>query len=114
MEDVTSEIKKIKNSKKYKDIKKSLLKALRDNGSETEFYVDLIDDYMNLYINKTLLFKDIEKRGVIVEYDNGGGQKGSRKNDSVAEHYKTNEKMTNLLSKLGIDPSKNGGDDVEL
>lgn len=39
----------------------------------------MIADYMAMYVTKTLLIADIQKRGTIVEYNNGGGQSGYKK-----------------------------------
>lgn len=96
------EVEKIKKSKHYKDIRKSLLLQLDINGTEGEHFKDLVEDYMAMYCTKRLLQTDIENRGTLVEYDNGGGQKGRKKNDSIDMFNKTNAQMLKLLAELGI------------
>ena len=52
----------------------------------------------------------------MVTYDNGGGQKGTKKNDSIDQRIKVNGQMLKILDSLGIKPTGNylGGDDDEL
>ncbi len=52
------------------------------------------------------LIKDINERGVSVRYDNGGGQHGHKKNDSIAELHRTNNQMLKILSDLGLKASE--------
>ncbi|MBE0452009.1 MAG: RNA polymerase subunit sigma-70, partial [Clostridia bacterium] len=63
---------------------------------------DLAADYLSLWDIKTKLIEDIEKRGVSVKYNNGGGQTGYKKNESVSELLKVNQQMLKLLGDLGI------------
>lgn len=107
---------KILRSKKAKKIKEDMIDQLERSGFDTEFNRDLLDDYMDMYVTKQLLVEDIRKRGVRVEYDNGGGQKGIKKNDSVEQRLKVNAQMLKLLNELHLTPSEmDGGDpDEEL
>lgn len=86
-----------------KEIKKDLMAqlALRDLHTQS-YYVSLVDDYISLWRVKNNLIKDIEERGVSVRYDNGGGQHGYKKNDSVGELTRLNRQMLSLLSELGL------------
>ena len=93
-----------KRSPGYKDITRDLVDQLERNGTFGQHYQDLVMDYMDLWVTKSLLVRDIEDRGVIVDYDNGGGQKGSKKNESVELRIKVNAQMLKLLSELGIKP----------
>lgn len=102
--------KKYLESELYREIKNDLLDQLDRNGTTGKYYVDLVCDYMDLWITKCLLVEDIQERGVSVEYDNGGGQKGRKKNDSVEQRIKVNAQMLKLLSELGIKPTQTGGD----
>lgn len=114
---ITKSEKYLKFKKKpiYKIIRKDILDQLERNGTIGKYYEDLIEDYMDMWIIKTLLVEDIQNRGVSVKYDNGGGQTGFKKNDSVDQKLKTNAQMVNLLEKLGIKPSTSSdGDGDEL
>ena len=87
---------------KKTDIKKDLLDQLEDKGILGSMYSDLVNDYMNLWEIKNSLIKDIKERGVSCVYNNGGGQSGYKKNDSIAELNKTNAQMLKILSELGL------------
>lgn len=107
-------VKDLKESFLYIAIKKDLLNQLKLNGNDTEYYRDLVQDYMDMWITKSLLSIDIRSRGVVVIYNNGGGQKGKKKNESIAEFTKTNMQMLKLLQELGITSKNAGGDEDEL
>lgn len=56
----------------------------------------------------------IQKRGTIVEYNNGGGQSGYKKNEAVDMFNKTNAQMLKLLSELGLKANATiGGGDFD-
>lgn len=108
----SEEVKRITRSKTYKEIEKDLRDQLEANGTFGKFFEDMISDYMAMYVTKTLLTEDIQKRGTIVQYNNGGGQSGFKKNESVDMFNKTNAQMLKLLSELGLKASAaiGGGD----
>lgn len=110
------DVKRITRTKKYREIENDLRQQLKENGTAGKFFEDMIDDYMAMYVTKTLLVEDIQKRGTIVEYNNGGGQSGMKKNESVDMFNKTNAQMLKLLSELGLKANAvlGGGDDDEL
>lgn len=102
---------------KKADIRKDLLDQLERNGVYGKFYIDLVDDYMALWDIKNKLIADIKHRGVTVTWNNGGGQCGSKKNDSVGELHKTNAQMLRILNDLGLKATKTeppGGDNEEM
>lgn len=96
------DVKRITRTKKYKEIESDLRQQLKENGTYGNFFDDMIDDYMAMYVTKTLLIEDIQKRGTIVTYNNGGGQSGMKKNESVEMFNKTNAQMLKLLAELGL------------
>ncbi len=112
----SEDVKQITRTKKYKEIEKDLRQQLEANGTYGKFFDDMIDDYMAMYVTKTLLTEDIQKRGTIVEYNNGGGQRGMKKNEAVDMFNKTNAQMLKLLAELGLKAGAilGGGDDDEL
>ncbi len=91
-----------------KEIKADLLEQLERNGMIGKYYIDLVDDYMEMYDIENKLLEDIKLRGVSVEYNNGGGQQGQKRNDSVDMLLKTNKQMISILDALGIKPSMDG------
>lgn len=107
----------LEKSEKYQKLRDSLVKQVSDsNGNIQEYYLDMIDNYMSLWTTSKALQEDIRTRGVTVKWDNGGGQKGVKKNDSIAELNKTILQMTKLLESLGLKPSDlvSGSDGDEL
>lgn len=105
-----------RKEKKYYEIRTDLLDQLERNGTFGEYYIDLIEDYMSLYETKNMLKKDILKRGVTVTYNNGGGQSGVKKNDSIEQLLKVNTQMIKILDAIGIKavPEYGCDDDDEL
>lgn len=103
-----------KRTKLYKKIRSDLLDQLERKGIYGKQFEDLVEDYMSLWIIKNMLINDIESRGVSVIYNHGGGQKGYKKNDSIAELNKTNGQMLKLLNELGIKVTVAESEDDEL
>lgn len=95
--------KKVDNLRKA--IEKDLKAQLKKNGTTGKYYLDLVDDYMRLWDIKNSLFSDISDRGVVTPYNNGGGQSGTKQNDSVFSVLKVSDRMTKILDNLGIKPS---------
>lgn len=110
---VSTKVKEYLQSELYKEIKQDLLDQLERNGTVGKYYTDLVNDYMDMWVTKCLLVDDIQQRGVNVNYDNGGGQKGRKKNDSVEQRIKINAQMLKLLDALGIKPSQDGDGDED-
>ena len=72
---------KIKKTKAYKTIRKSLLDQLERGGNDLPHFTDLVEDYMKMYIIKEMANDDIMERGTYVEWRNSDTQYGSKKND---------------------------------
>ena len=49
-----------------------------------------------------MLQDDIDTRGVSVYWNNGGGQEGHKKNESISELLKVNKPLLTALYDLGI------------
>lgn len=96
---------------KKTDIKKDLIDQLERNGVYGSHYLDLINDYMALWEIKNKLIRDIKERGVSIKWNNGGGQEGFKKNDSIAELNKTNAQMLKILSELNLKAGSSGSAD---
>ncbi len=109
-----STIRGLKQTKKYRAIRKDLLDQLERNCTTGCYYTDLVEDYMEMWITKELAIADIHRRGLVVTYDNGGGQSGKKKNDSVDSQIKLNAQMLKILAEMGIKPSQGDGDGDEL
>ena len=99
---------------KRSEIKKDLLDELERNGTVGKYYTDLVDDYMTLWDTKNLLKADVKERGAVVEYVSKNGTINKRKNESVGELVKVNDRMVKLLEALGITPDGAVNDDDEM
>lgn len=98
---------------KRKAIYDGLLTQLERNHTSTDYYRNLVEDYMALYDAKTKLIADIKRRGVTVEVVSKFGT-NTKKNDSVGELVKVNAQMLKLLSELGIKPAQDYGPEDAL
>lgn len=96
--------KNYKATKEYREIKDSLIEQLVIHGNDTKFFLDLVQDYMSLWVIKNKLIDDINERGVVCMYQNGKDQWGHKKNDSVSELNKVNAQMLKVLQSLKIEP----------
>ena len=54
---------KIKKTKAYKTIRKSLLDQLERGGNDLPHFKDLVEDYMKMYVIKEMANDDILERG---------------------------------------------------
>ena len=106
-------VKNLKLTRLYKTIRKDLLNQLERNCTTGQYYFDLVEDYMAMWTAKNMAIEDIQRRGIVVTYENGGGQSGMKKNDSVEIQIKLNAQMLKILSELGIKPSQGGGEGDE-
>ena len=91
-----------------------MLDELERNGTVGKYYTDLVDDYMTLWDTKNLLKADVKERGAVVEYVSNNGTINKRKNESVGELVKVNDRMVKLLEALGITPDGAVNDDDEM
>ena len=104
-----------KKSKKYRDIKNSLLETLEKSNNNTPYFVNLVEDYMSFFETKEQAKSEIEDKGVMIEYQNGKNQNGYKKNDMIEVILKVNAQMIKILDKLGINIDGDlGFDDDEL
>lgn len=93
----------MKDGKLRGRIEKAIIDQLKETHKyEYAHYQDLVNDYMKMWDFKTMLQEDIIERGVSVHWNNGGGQEGYKKNDSVGELLKVTTQMLKILYDLGI------------
>lgn len=105
--------KKDENNEKYKELEEYLKEQLITNNNYNKVTIELVQKYIHYTRIEDKLIKDIDKRGVNVKWDNGGGQKGVKRNDSIQESVKVDAQKLKILDKLGIKPpeSKSDGDE---
>lgn len=96
------QVKELIASEKYIHIKRDLEAQLKANDMEVSFYIDLVADYMDLWVTKMRLINTIHSKGIMTRYDHGGGQKGTKKNDAIDMLLRVNKQMLFILSELNI------------
>ena len=85
-----------------KRIKEDLLSKLEYSGCFGEYYLDLIEHYMELVDIKEKLQADIRKNGLRMEVLNGNGVLTTKSNESVERLVKVSGQMMKILSELGL------------
>lgn len=91
-------------------IKNNLIDNLKEKGTNTPVFLDLVDRYMQMWITCRKLELDIQNRGVSTETSSG-----FKKNESVPLLVNVNKQMLIILDKLNLNASSNkpvGGIDV--
>ena len=85
-----------------KAMRESLLNQLRLQNKTSDFYTDLVNDYVDYWGIKKKLIADIRKRGVRYETVNGNGIKVEKPNESVTNLPKITAAMLKILSDLNL------------
>ncbi len=92
------------------NIKASLLAQLAANGTNSEYFLDLVNDYCELWDIKQRLISDIAERGVVYMDKSSVGVEMQKNNPSVKELLNTNRQMLAILEKLKIDAAAAAAD----
>lgn len=85
-----------------KEVQNSLLEQLRLQNKISDFYVDLVNDYMDYWTLKKKLITDIRKKGLRYETVNGNGIKVEKPNESVTNLPKITAAMLKILNDLNL------------
>ena len=84
------------------EIKESLLEQLRLQNKTSDFYLDLVSDYMDYWSLKKKLITDIRKKGIRYETVNGNGIEVEIPNESVTNLPKITTAMLKILNDLNL------------
>lgn len=85
-----------------KEMRDSLLKQLRLQNKTSDFYEDLVNDYMDYWSLKKKLIADIRKKGLRYETVNGNGLTVEKPNESVNNLPKITAAMLKILNDLNL------------
>ena len=85
-----------------KQMRGSLNKQLRLQGKTSEFYKDLVEDYLYYWSLKKKLIKDIKDKGIRYSAKNGNGIEVEKANESVVNLQKTTATMLKILNDLNL------------
>lgn len=84
------------------EIKESLLEQLRLQNKTSDFYLDLVSDYMDYWSLKKKLITDIRKKGIRYDTVNGNGIKVEKPTESVTNLPKITTAMLKILNDLNL------------
>ena len=85
-----------------KEIRSSLLEQLRLQNKTSEFYQDLVNDYIAYWKIKKKLISDIKKYGIRYKALNGNGFEVEKPNESVTNLPKITTTMLKILNDLNL------------
>ena len=85
-----------------KEMKKSLLDQLRLQNKTSDFYTDLVNDYIDYWSIKKKLISDIRKNGLRYKLINGNGIEVEKPNESVTNLPKITAAMLKILNDLNL------------
>lgn len=94
-------VEKLKRSTRYKNLKTALTDDLKAAGMNRLPYTDMVEQYMDLWLQLQLLNEDVIQRGVQIPYRNGSNQEGVTDNKSVNIAIRVGARMDNILTSLG-------------
>ena len=81
-----------------KEVQDSLLEQLRLQNKTSDFYEDLVNDYMDYWTLKKKLIADIRKKGIRYSTINGNGIEVEKPNESVTNLPKITAAMLKILN----------------
>ena len=85
-----------------KEMRDSLLEQLRLQNKTSDFYEDLVNDYMDYWSLKKKLIADIKRKGLRYETVNGNGITVEKPNESVNNLPKITAAMLKILNDLNL------------
>lgn len=85
-----------------KEVRASLLEQLRLQNKTSEFYEDLVNDYMTYWSLKKKLTTDINKKGLRYKTINGNGIEVEKANEFVINLPKITTAMLKILNDLNL------------
>lgn len=120
--DAAAVAKNLRKTNRYKNLRQALIDDLENAGINRLPYTDMVEQYMDLWVQLQLLNSDIAERGVQIPYQNGSTQKGVTDNKSMNAAIRVGARMDDILATLGYkDRAKKqsaltsgGGEDDEL
>lgn len=101
---------KIKRNK----IQCALISQLERSGHFGEYYLDLIDHYMELVDLKELLHNDIKTQGIRIQGFNSKGEPIEKPNESVSNLVKVSQQLLKILTDLDLKAPRESDEDDAL
>lgn len=83
-------------------IRQTLLDQLKAAGRDTAVNRELVEDYVSLWAMKQWAIHDLQVRGPVITYNNGGGQSGTKVNPSLEHRVSLSKQMMEILKLLDL------------
>ena len=99
---------------KRNKIKRDLIDQLERSGHFGEYYLDLIDHYMELIDLKELLQNDIKSQGIRIQGFNLKGQLVEKPNESVSNLVKVSQQLLKILTDFDLKTPRESDEDDAL
>lgn len=94
-------------------MRESLQEQLKLQKKTSDFYKDLVEDYLFYWDMKKKLIKDIKEKGVRYSAINGNGIKVEKANESIQNLQKTTVTMLKILNDLNLKEPMHNSDPEE-
>lgn len=85
-----------------KQVRDSLIEQLTLQNKTSDFYIDLVNDYMNYWRLKKDMINDIRKNGLRLSFTNGNGFEVTKPNESVNNLPKITATMLKIMGDLNL------------
>ena len=83
-------------------VRKSLLDQLKKQNKNTDYYIDMVEDYIYFWDLKEKCQKDIDENGIRYSVTTGNGFETLKANESVLNVLKINMQMLKILTALDL------------
>ena len=98
MEEGESRVSAKKPTTVRKELRKSMIENLEARGLVEPIYIDMVNEYLQLWERRRLLAEDVRKRGVIVPDKRGG----ETENRSISQGTQVSKQMLAIYAALGF------------
>ena len=88
-----------------KKIKESLIKQLQSQGTDTPFYLDMVEKYLDLWDDIAKMRKDLKTRGRTYQTQSATGYPITKENENVKLIPNYIKQMQAMLDSMGIKPA---------
>lgn len=100
---------------KESDIRKGMVRKLEAKGTDTPYFLALVDDYIFLHNRVQKMKASIRKEGAEYEATSAAGKKYMKENPAAKNIILYNRQMLAILKELSLDTENAGGlEDDEL
>ena len=93
------------------NIKKSLIKQLKDKGANVDHFLSLVDDYVWYWKQENTMQNDVDKKGHTYDSVSAAGKDYEKDNPSVKNALMYNKQKLAILKELELNTRNVANDD---